>query len=85
MPDDSAAEDVSFKDWFNATRYTDIADHLAAVEPQFDRKIFLKITLDGLADRELMARLSQTSMAADAALPGSFTDKIAVLRKIAAP
>ena len=85
MPDDSAVQDVSFKDWFNAARYTDIADQLAAAEPRFDRKLFLKITLDGIAERELMARLNQTSIAADAALPGSFADKLAVLRKIAAP
>ena len=51
MPNESAAEEVSFKEWFNAVRYTDIADQLTAVEPQFDRKLFLKITLDGLADR----------------------------------
>ncbi len=32
-----------------------------------------------------MARLNQTSIAANAALPGSFTDKVAVLRKITVP
>lgn len=85
MSENSADEEVSFKDWFDAARYRHIANQLAAAEPRFDRKLFLEITLDGLADRELMARLGQTSRAAEAALPGSFTDKITVLRKIAAP
>ena len=85
MPSDSSSTNVPFKDWFGASRYHRIAEKLAGAEPRFDRELFLRIALEGLAERELMARLRQTSVAADAALPGSFSDKVAVLRKIAAP
>jgi 3-methyladenine DNA glycosylase AlkC len=74
---------VPFKNWFDAALYRQIADALGAAEPKFDRKQFLALTLDGLGGRELMDRVRQTAVAAEAALPGSYRDKLAVLRRIA--
>ena len=68
-----------FKNWFDAARYKLIAKTLAEIEPNFDRKKFLRLTLDGLEKRELMDRLRQTAIAAEAALPGSYREKLAVL------
>ena len=69
-----------FKNWFDAARYKQIAKELAAIEPRFNRKKFLALTLDGLDQRELMGRLRQTAIAAEAALPGTYRDKLKVLR-----
>jgi len=74
---------VPFKNWFDAALYRQIADELGAVEPKFDRKKFLALTLEGLDGRELMDRVRQTALAAEAALPGNYRDKLAVLRQIA--
>ncbi len=82
MASDSAPV-ASFKDWFNPVRYRAIADRLQSACPEFDRRRFLKLTLDDLESRELMARLRQTAHAAHAALPDSFADQLAVLRKAA--
>lgn len=68
-----------FKNWFNETLYHQIAQELAALEPKLDQKKFLALTLDGLEARELMDRLRQTAIAAEAALPGTYRDKLAVL------
>ncbi len=72
-----------FKTWFDETRYQQIARELSAIESRFDRKKFLTLTLEGLDRRELMDRLRQTAIAAEAALPGSYRDKLAVLREVA--
>jgi 3-methyladenine DNA glycosylase AlkC len=72
-----------FKNWFNETLYRQIAVELAAIEPKLDQKKFLALTLDGLESRELMDRLRQTAIAAEAALPGAYRDKLAVLCKAA--
>lgn len=74
---------VPFKNWFNEELYRRVAQELAAIEPRFDQKKFLALTLDGLDGRELMARLRQTAIAADAALPGTYRQKLAVLSKLA--
>ena len=68
-----------FKHWFDAARYKQIAKELAAIEPRFDQKKFLRLTLNGLDQRELMDRLRQIAIAAEAALPGTYRDKLAVL------
>lgn len=72
-----------FKNWFNEERYRQIAADLAEAEPAFNRKLFLSLTLDGLDGRELMDRLRQTAIAAEAALPGTYRQKLAVLLKVA--
>lgn len=73
----------AFKDWFNRERYESIADGLVAACPQFDRNRFLRLTLDGLETRELLDRLRQTAVAADATLPGDYVQKLAVLKQVA--
>lgn len=74
---------VPFKNWFNEELYRRIAKELAALEPKFNQKKFLALTLDGLDGRELMDRLRQTAIAAEAALPGTYRQKLAVLSKLA--
>ena len=74
---------VPFKNWFNEELYRRVAKELAALEPKFDQKKFLTLTLDGLDRRELMDRLRQTAIAAEAALPGTYRQKLAVLSKLA--
>jgi len=81
MPTETAP--AAFKEWFDVARYRALADRLRALEPRFDRARFLKLTLEGLAGRSLMQRMSQTAIAAEAALPGSYRDKLAVLRALA--
>lgn len=72
------------KNWFNPDRYRTIAADLGRLEPRFDAKRFLKLTIDELERRELMDRMRQTAVAAEAALPGSYRAKVAVLRAHAA-
>jgi len=72
-----------FKNRFNAALYRQIAQELAAIEPRFDRKKFLALTLDGIDERELMDRLRQTAIAAEAALPGTYREKVAILCQVA--
>ncbi len=74
---------VPFKNWFNEALYRRVAKVLAAIEPKFDQKKFLALTLNGLDGRELMDRLRQTAIAAEAALPGTYRDKLSVLSKLA--
>jgi len=81
MPAESAP--AAFKDWFNAARYRAFADQVHAIEPRFDRAAFLGLTLDGLEARSLMERMGQTAIAAHAALPGTYRQKLAVLRTLA--
>ncbi len=72
-----------FKEWFNAPFYRRLSRELISIEPRCDQKRFLALTLDGLADRTLMARMQQTAIAAEAALPGDYRQKLAVLRRLA--
>ncbi|WP_221028804.1 DNA alkylation repair protein [Actomonas aquatica] len=83
-PPAETTQPEAFKDWFNPTLYREIADQLASVCPAFDRKQFLQLTLEGLESRSLMERLRQTPVAAHAALPGSYAEKLQVLEKLAA-
>lgn len=71
------------KDWFDAARYRAIAAELTAITPKFDEKIFLTLTLEGLAERSLMQRLNQCAVAVNEALPGSFQQKVRVLQMLA--
>jgi 3-methyladenine DNA glycosylase AlkC len=73
----------ALKHMFDAARYRRIADDLAAVAPRFDRARFLAVTLDGLDERALMDRLRQTTLACAAALPGTYAEKLTVLRALA--
>lgn len=81
MPSESAP--AAFKEWFSAERYRALADQLRAIEPRFDHPRFLQLTIEGLAGRKLMERMNQAAIAAEAALPGTYRDKLAVLRALA--
>jgi 3-methyladenine DNA glycosylase AlkC len=74
---------AQLKEWFDAARYQSLVGLLQRIEPRFDQKTFLKLTLTGLEDRSLMQRLHQCAVAADAALPGTFREKVAVLKALA--
>ena len=71
------------KDWFDEARYRTIATQLSQIAGGFDRKRFLKLTLEGLEDRSLMERVRQTAVSVDGSLPGSFRSKVGVLQKLA--
>ncbi len=81
--DDDSSPSGAFKDWFNPARYRLIADQLAAAEPRFDRRRFLRLTCHGLEERSLVQRLHQTAIAAEAALPGTYADKLRILEAAA--
>lgn len=72
-----------FKHWFNAARYTTIADAAATLAPRFDRKRFLRLTLEGLEERELMDRMRQTAIALGATLPGNYREQLEVVLRLA--
>lgn len=73
----------ALKHMFDAARYRRLAADLAVLVPRFDRARFLALTLDGLDSRALMGRLRQTTLACDASLPGTYADKLAILRALA--
>ncbi|OYW30644.1 MAG: DNA alkylation repair protein [Chthoniobacter sp. 12-60-6] len=71
------------KEWFDAVRYRAIAKELASIAPKFDSDVFLKSALDGLVARSLMERVHQCAVAVDAALPGTYQQKVRALQKLA--
>ena len=83
MPSEPAPASNAFKHWFNEQRYRDLSALLAAEARRFDREHFLQLTLTGLEERELMDRVRQTALACEAALAGTYRDKVNVLRAIA--
>lgn len=83
MPAESPPPGSAFKHWFDEARYRRIAELLEGQSSKFDRRKFLALTIVGLEQRTLMERLRQTALAYEAALPGSFRDKLDVLRAIA--
>ncbi len=68
------------KNWFNKAFYRRTAKQLAGLHLRFDADRFLSHALDGLDQRELMARLNRTAEAFHAALPLSFAEQLDVLR-----
>ena len=81
MPSES--HPAQLKDWFDEKRYQSIAGELAALSKPFRKKVFLQSVLEGLEERTLMQRLHQCAAAVDAALPGSFREKVEVLHSLA--
>jgi 3-methyladenine DNA glycosylase AlkC len=81
MPEDS--HPAQLKDWFDEKRYQSLARELAALAKPFRKKVFLQMALNGLEQRTLMQRLHQCAVAVDAALPGSFREKVEVLHTLA--
>ena len=71
------------KDWFDAARYRAIAKELAGITPKFNTDVFLKSVLDGLEARSLMERVHQCAVAVNAAMPGTYQQKIRALQKLA--
>ena len=71
------------KDWFDDARHRGLATALAKIEAGFDAKSFLQLVLEGLDERSLMQRLHQCAIATEAALPGDYRRKVAVLQKLA--
>jgi len=83
MPAESPPAEAAFKHWFSPERYRRIADTLGGLSRGFDRRRFLDLTLAGLDDRSLMERLRQSAIGYEAALPGSYREKLEVLRAFA--
>lgn len=83
MPSDPRPADAAFKSWFNAARYRSLAAELAKLSPTFNRRRFLDLTLEGLERRELMDRVRQVAIAFEAAQPGTYREKVALLCKLA--
>jgi 3-methyladenine DNA glycosylase AlkC len=71
------------KQWFNEAFYRDTAAQISSLHASFDSRRFIAHTLQGLADRELMARMNRTAEAFHLALPVSFAEQLAVLRAYA--
>lgn len=74
---------AQLKDWFDEARYRTLGELFHSASPHFDTNRFLESTLEGLPPRSLMQRLHQTSLAFDSALPGTFRQKVATLKKVA--
>ena len=71
------------KEWFDADRHRAIAKELANIAPKFRTDDFMQSVLDGLAGRSLMERVHQCAVAVDAALPGTYQQKVRALQKLA--
>jgi 3-methyladenine DNA glycosylase AlkC len=80
---DRALPAAPLKEMFNATWYRGLASQLAAVSDGFDRPRFLELVLRGHDERMLMARMRQTAIAAQAALPGTYLEQLQLLRQLA--
>ena len=83
MPSEAPAVDTSFKSWFNEARYRQFARDVGAISPTFDPRQFLKLTLEGLEERELMDRLRQLAIAFEGSQPGTYREKLQILRRLA--
>lgn len=73
----------ALKEMFDAARFRVMAKELQAVEPRFDAKQFLALSLAGLDDLNLMARMRRMTESLHAALPGNYRKQIASLRALA--
>lgn len=83
MSDESESPSPQLKEWFDAARHRAIARELVAISAKFKEDVFLRTVLEGLQARSLMQRVHQCALAVDAALPGTFQQKVSVLRKLA--
>lgn len=73
----------ALKEIFNEARYRAVADHLATIHKPFDREAFLKFTLAGLDELNLMQRLRRMTEGFHHTLPGNFPKAVSVLKKLA--
>ncbi len=84
MPAESESESApQLKEWFDAARHRAIAKELVQITPKFHTEVFLNRVLDGLDDRSLMQRVHECAVAVEAALPGTYQQKVKVLQKLA--
>jgi len=81
MSDESPAPQL--KHWFDEARYRSIANATFSLDAKFDKKRFLRFTLEGLDERSLMQRMQQTAIAMQESLPGSYRSKLKTLRALA--
>lgn len=77
------AEYPALKDWFDAARFRHMAQEITALEPAFDTAAFLETSLPGLDDLTLMQRMRRMTVSLHATLPGSYRDRLALLRRLA--
>lgn len=82
MPEDSDSP-PQLKEWFDAARHRAIAQELASITPKFRSDDFMQSVLDDLESRSLMERVHQCALAVNAALPGSYQQKVRTLQKLA--
>jgi 3-methyladenine DNA glycosylase AlkC len=80
MPEEAAP---ALKEIFDAARFRHIAEELTAIEPSFDSKRFLKLSLADLDDLSLMQRLRRMTESLHATLPEDYPAAIAILRALA--
>jgi 3-methyladenine DNA glycosylase AlkC len=83
MPASEDPPPAQLKEWFDEARHRSLARELTALSKSFCADTFLRLTLEGLEERSLMQRLHQCAVAADAALAGTFPQKVRVLQKLA--
>ncbi|MFZ4776583.1 MAG: DNA alkylation repair protein [Terrimicrobiaceae bacterium] len=73
----------ALKEYFNATRFRQIAKDVAAVHPGFDARGFLTLSLPGLDELSLLQRLRRVTVSLHATLPSNYRQTLSVLRKLA--
>jgi 3-methyladenine DNA glycosylase AlkC len=83
MPSSDAPMPSQLKDWFNEDRHHLIAREMRSITTSFRAESFLERTLEGLEERTLMQRLHQCAIGVDVALPGSYRQKVSILKKLA--
>jgi 3-methyladenine DNA glycosylase AlkC len=77
------AEPTALKEWFNVARFRGIADLVAEVHPQFNRRRFLKLATNELDSLSLIQRVSRATDALRATLPDDFPEALRVVKAIA--
>jgi 3-methyladenine DNA glycosylase AlkC len=83
MPTSEEPLPAQLKDWFDEKRHRSLAHELGMISDSFRAGDFLRLTLEGLPQRTLMQRLHQCALAVDAAMEGTFQQKVRVLKQLA--
>lgn len=73
----------ALKELFNAARFRQIAEDVAAVHPGFDSRRFLALSLPGLEALSLLQRLRRVTESLQATLPSNYPKALGILRKLA--
>lgn len=80
---ESASDSTALKSIFDERRFRTIAEHVAALDADFDSARFLALSLEGLDALSLMQRLRRMTEALHATLPTDFRRSVAILKKLA--